>query len=114
MHSLQVQCNFSPPQSQPQFPGVPCPVCLVSLLDSLYLAATLPADVNHPESQEVFGKIWKPICSLVGDAISGAEFAPFWFRLGPASPLPPASSGGWAGLEPASSSQELLSPSFVL
>ena len=30
-------------------------VCLVSVLGSWSLAATLPADVNHPESQEVFG-----------------------------------------------------------
>ena len=32
---------------------------------------------------------WEPVCSLVGGAISGAEFAPF------PSPLPPASGGGW-------------------
>ena len=30
---------------------------------------------------------WRPVCSVVGDAIFGAEFAPF------PSPLPPASSG---------------------
>ena len=30
-------------------------VCLVSVLGSWSLAATLPADDNHPESQEVFG-----------------------------------------------------------
>ena len=30
-------------------------VCLVSVLGSWSLAATLPADLNHPESQEVFG-----------------------------------------------------------
>ena len=30
-------------------------VRLVSLLGSWSLAATLPVDVNHPESQEVFG-----------------------------------------------------------
>ena len=40
---------------------------------------------------------WKPVCSLVGDAVSGAEFAPF------PSPLPPASGGGWASPQPASS-----------
>ena len=51
---------------------------------------------------------WKPICSLVGDAVSGAEFAPF------PSPLPPVSGGGWAGPLLASSSLELLSLSFVL
>ena len=31
------------------------PVCLVSVLGSWSLATTLPVDVNHPESQEVFG-----------------------------------------------------------
>ena len=50
---------------------------------------------------------WEHVCSLVGDAVSGAQFAPF------PSPLPPASGGEWAGLPPASSSLELLSP-FVL
>ena len=48
------------------------------------------------------------LCCVVGGAVSGAEFAPF------PSPLPPASSGGWASPKPASSSLELLSPSFVL
>ena len=50
---------------------------------------------------------WEPVCGSVGGAVSGAEFAPF------PSPLPPASGGGWAGPQPASSSLELLSPSFV-
>ena len=50
----------------------------------------------------------EPVCSLVGGAVSGAEFAPF------PSPLPPASGRGWAGLLPASSSLELLLLSFVL
>ena len=80
----------------------------MSVLGSWSLAATLPAYVNHPESQESLVRNWKPVCSLVGDAISGAEFSPF------PSPLPPASGGGWASLQPASSSLELLSPSFVL
>ena len=31
------------------------PVCLVSVLGSWSLAVTLPADVKHPASQEVFG-----------------------------------------------------------
>ena len=51
---------------------------------------------------------WKPVCSLVGGAVSGAGFALF------PSPLPPASGGGWANPQPASSSLDLLSPSFVL
>ena len=45
-------------------------VILVSLLGSWFLAATLPVVVNHPESQGVF----KPVCSLVGDAVSGLSF----------------------------------------
>ena len=32
-----------------------CRVRLVSVLGSWTLAATLPVDVDHPESQEVFG-----------------------------------------------------------
>ena len=53
-------------------------------------------------------RTWEPVYSLVGDAVSGAEFAPF------PSPLPSASGGGWAGPHLASSSLELLSLSFVL
>ena len=37
------------------FCAQPGRVCLVSLLGSWTLAATLSADVNHPESQGVFG-----------------------------------------------------------
>ena len=84
-----------------------CALYLFSILGRWPLAATLPADVNHPESQEVLVRNWRPVCSLVGGAISGAKFAPF------PSPLPPASGGGWAGPPPATSSLELLSP-FVL
>ena len=56
MYSPQVQCTLSPVRSQPQFLHVPvgC-VHLVSVLESWPLAATLLADVNHPESQEIFG-----------------------------------------------------------
>ena len=58
-------------------------------------------------SRKSLVRSWRPVCSLVGDAISGAEFAPF------PSSLFPASGGGWAGPQPASSSLELLSLSFV-
>ena len=50
---------------------------------------------------------WSPVCSLVGGALSGAEFAPF------PSPLPPVSGRGWAGPPPARSALELLSLSVV-
>ena len=37
---------------------------------------TLLVDVNCPGSQEDLVSNWKPARSLVGDAVSGAEFAP--------------------------------------
>ena len=106
-HSPQVQWALSSPCPSLKFPGAPGPGFLVSPLRSWCLAATLPADVNHPESQKSLVRDWKPVCSLVGDAVSGTEFAPF------PSPLPPASGGRWASLQLASSSLVLLS-SFLL
>ena len=56
-HSSQVWCAFSPPRPQPRFLRalVGCQQ-LEFVLRSWPLAATLPAaDVDHPESQEVFG-----------------------------------------------------------
>ena len=52
-HSPRAWHALSPRWSQPQFPRVPvgC-VLLVSILGSWPLAATLPAEVDHPESQE--------------------------------------------------------------
>ena len=81
-------------------------VRLVSVLGSWALAATLPADFDHPLRKSLV-RNWRPVCSLEGGAVSGAEFSPF------PSPLPPASGRGWAGTPPASSSLNLLSP-FVL
>ena len=48
-HFPPVQCAFSPPRPQPQFPPRQSGAC------TLCLAETLLADVDHPESQEVFG-----------------------------------------------------------
>ena len=50
---------------------------------------------------------WKPVCSFVGDAISGAEFVPF------PSLLSPASGGGWARTQLASSSLVLTQSVFL-
>ena len=72
---------------------------------------TLLVGVNHPEYQEVLVSNWKPACILVEDAISGAKIAPFWLWL-PLSCLP-ASSGGWASPQPASSPL-VFAQSFVL
>ena len=70
-------CVLSPPLSLwPGFLGVQL-VCRVSLLGSWSLAATLLADVDHPESQEA--------CLQFGSGcLSGAATAPFCLWL----PLP--------------------------
>ena len=63
-----------------QFPGcavgAPFQVFHLSPLGSQSLPATLLADVNRPGSQEDLVSNWEPACSLVEDAVSGAEFAP--------------------------------------
>ena len=86
-------------------------VCSVSPLGSWSLAATLLADVNCPRSQEGSVNNWERVRSLVGDAFSGAEFAPFWLWLPPA--CLPASGGGLSGLLLASSPL-VFAQSFVL
>ena len=80
----------------------------MSVLGSWSPAAALPADVDHPEFQEVFGYKLEACCTLIGGAVSRAEFAPF-----PSCP-PPASSRGWAGPPLARSSLGWLSSFFVL
>ena len=62
-------------------------MCIVSIIRSWALAVTLPADVNHPESQEVFGYKLEACLQFGRGAISGAEFAPF------PSPLPLVGDG---------------------
>ena len=52
---------------------------------ALCLAATLPADFQNIRKSLV--RNWRPVCSVVADAVSRAEFAPF------PSPLPPDSCG---------------------
>ena len=63
--------------------GAPSQVCRVSLLGSWSLAVTLLADVNHPESQEVF--VSNEACLQFGRwCLSGAAIA--CFRLWLPSP----------------------------
>ena len=76
-----VRCAFSPLRAQPQFPTAP--VRCVHLVFSRY-----PPGGCRPS--RISGSLWLETGGLVGDAVSGAEFAPF------PSPLPPAS--GTAGL----------------
>ena len=60
----------------------PSQVCYVSLLGSYSLAATLPVDVNHPESQELL--VSNRAClQFSRGCLSGAEFAPFCLWLPP-------------------------------
>ena len=71
-----------------RFPGwqqaCPSQKCRVSPLESyLWLRPTLRADVSRPESQEILVSRQGPACSLVEDAVSGAEIAPFWLQLLP-------------------------------
>ena len=79
---VRVRCALSPPLSQPQFL-----VHLVSVLGSWSLAVTLEADVNHPESQEVFG--WK-----LGACLQFGGGCRLWGCICP-FPLPPASCLQW-------------------
>ena len=64
--------------------GASSQVCHVSLLGSRFLFAILLEDVNCPGSQEDLVSNWGPAHSLVEDAISGAEIAPFQLWLSPA------------------------------
>ena len=50
-----VRCAFSPPRAQPQFPRARRCCAPYVCSGELSLAATLWANVSHPESQEVFG-----------------------------------------------------------
>ena len=54
--------------------GAPSQVCCVSLLGSWSLAATLPADVNGPESLEVL--VSNEACLQFGDASLGLRLPP--------------------------------------
>jgi len=72
---------------------------------------TLSTDVNWLGSQEDLVNNWEPARSLVEDAISGAEIAPF--RLWLSHACLSASGEGWAGAQLASSPL-VFTQSFVL
>ena len=81
-------CAFSPPWSQPQFPcaSVGC-VRLVLGRWSLLQPSWQMSTIQNLRKSLV--RNWKPVCSLVGDAVSGAEFA-----LSPPSCLLPPEGDG--------------------
>ena len=106
-HSPRVWFALSPPWSQPQSPRTSL-VCLCLFWGADFWLRPSQQMSTNQNLRKSLVRDWKPVCSLVGDALSGAEFAPFPFSL------PPASGGGWACPQQASSSLELLSPSFVL
>ena len=73
-------------------------VCLVRYALCLFWGADLWLQPSRRMSttqnlRKSLVRDWKPVCSLVGDAVSGAEFAPFRLWLAPASPLPPVGDG---------------------
>ena len=89
MQSPQVQCALSPPRSQPQFPRTPvwCALCL-------FWGARLQLQPSWRMStiqnlRKSLIRDWKPVCSLVEDALSGLSL--------PLSPplclLPPVGDG---------------------
>ena len=95
------------------FPGalVGCALCLFWEADFWLQPSQWMLTIQNLRKSLV--RDWKPVCTLVGDAISGAKFAPFWLWLAPASTLSPAFGRGWASPQPASSSL-VFSQSFVL
>ena len=99
-----------PSPSPPQFPGAPSPVplCLFWGADLWLQPSRGMKTIQNLRTSLV--RNWKPVCSLVGDALSGAEFAPFRLLLAPASPfLQQGMGGSTAGYN---SSLVLLSPLF--
>ena len=105
-HSPGAMCLITSPVPAAWFPGCAAApqVCYVSLLGSWSLAATLLMDVNRPGSQEDLVSDWEPAHSLVGDAVSGAEFAPFLLALAGAC-LPPCL---WQGMSRSAAGSPLV------
>ena len=88
VHSLQVQCALSPPRPSLSFLArlVRWALCLFWGADLWLWPSRQKSSIQNLRKSLV--RSWKPVCSLVEDALSGAEFAPFWLWLVPASPLP--------------------------
>ena len=74
-------------------PGAPvwCTLCLFWGADLWLQPSRRMSTIQNLRKSLVIN--WKPVCSLVGDALSGAEFASFRLWLAPASPLPPMGAG---------------------
>ena len=68
-----------------------CAMCLFWGADLWLRPSQRMSTVQNPRKSLV--RNWKPVCSLVGDALSGAKFAPFLLWLVPACPLCPVRDG---------------------
>ena len=68
-----------------------CTMCLFWGADLWLRPSQRMSTVQNPRKSLV--RNWKPVCSLVGDALSGAKFAPFLLWLVPACPLCPVGDG---------------------
>ena len=95
------------PGSRPQFLGVPVGYALCPFWEADFWLRPSQWMSTIQNLRKSLVRSWKPVCRLVEDVVSGAKFAPF----PPA--LPAASSRGWAGPQPASSSL-VFAQSFVL
>ena len=80
-------CSFSPPHPQPQSPHA-LVGCVHDLPGECRPRHDLPGECRPSRISGGFDyRDWRPVCSAVGDAVLGAEPAPF------PSPLPPATGG---------------------
>ena len=70
---------------------LPCALCLFWGTDLWLQPSQWMLTIQNLRKSSA--KNWKPVPILVGDALSGAEFAPFRLWQVPAWPLPPAGDG---------------------
>ena len=85
-----VSCSVSREHRESAVSGVLC----VFSQQLIWEAVTFLADVNPPGYQGDVVSSWEPACSLVEDAISGAEIAPRFLALAVAR-LPVCLLAGW-------------------
>ena len=85
--------SLVPAAQIPEWQWVPISSVLCVSSGELISGCDPPGRCQPSRIPGILVRNWKPVCSLVGDAISGAEFTSFWFWLVPAYPLPPSGDG---------------------
>ena len=71
------QCAFSPLRSQPQFPGAPVRCALCPFWEADFWLRPFRRMLTIQNLRKSLVRDWKPVCPLVGGALSGAEFTLF-------------------------------------